>query len=92
MSYADVNGIWMYYEEHGSGQPLILLHGGYATSETSAAILPSLASGRRVIAVDLQGHGLTADVDRPLSFQTMGDDIAALIRHLGLPQSDVMGY
>ncbi len=49
MSYADVNGIWMYYEEHGSGQPLILLHGGYATSETSAAILPSLASGRRVI-------------------------------------------
>jgi pimeloyl-ACP methyl ester carboxylesterase len=92
MSYADVNGISLYYEEHGSGQPLILLHGGYATSETSAAILPSLASGRRVIAVDLQGHGRTADVDRPLSFQTMGDDIAALIRHLGLPQADVMGY
>ena len=46
MSHADVNGIWMYYEEHGSGQPLILLHGGYATSETSAAILPSLATGR----------------------------------------------
>jgi Predicted hydrolases or acyltransferases (alpha/beta hydrolase superfamily) len=92
MSYADVNGISLYYEEHGSGQPLILLHGGYATSETYAAILPSLASGRRVIAVDLQGHGRTADVDRPLSFQTMGDDIAALIRHLGLPQADVMGY
>ena len=84
MSYADVNGISLYYEEHGSGQPLILLHGGYGTSETSAAILPSLASGRRVITVDLQGHGRTADVDRPLSFQTMGDDIAALIRHLGL--------
>ena len=92
MSYADVNGISLYYEEHGSGQPLILLHGGYATSETYAAILPSLASGRRVIAVDLQGHGRTADVDRPLSFQTMGDDIAALIRHLGLAQADVMGY
>jgi pimeloyl-ACP methyl ester carboxylesterase len=98
MSYADVNGISLYYEEHGSGQPLILLHGGYATSETYAAILPSLASGRRVIAVDLQGHGRTADVDRPLSFQTMGDDIAALIRHLGLTpgaqgvQADVMGY
>jgi pimeloyl-ACP methyl ester carboxylesterase len=104
MSYADVNGISLYYEEHGSGQPLILLHGGYATSETSAAILPSLAGGRRVITVDLQGHGRTADVDRPLSFQTMGDDIAALIRHLGLPsgaqgaqgvqgvQADVMGY
>ena len=92
MSYADVNGISLYYEEHGSGQPLILLHGGYATSETYAAILPSLASGRRVITVDLQGHGRTADVDRPLSFQTMGDDIAALIRHLGLAQADVMGY
>ena len=92
MSYANVNGIWMYYEEHGSGQPLILLHGGYATSETAAAILPSLASGRRVITVDLQGHGRTADVDRPLSFQTMGDDIAALIRYFGLAQADVMGY
>ena len=84
MSYADVNGIWMYYEEHGSGQPLILLHGGYGTGEMFAAILPPLASGRRVITVDLQGHGRTADVDRPLRFQTMGDDIAALIRHLGL--------
>ena len=84
MSYADVNGISLYYEEHGSGQPLILLHGGYATGEMCAAILPALASGRRVIAVDLQGHGRTADVDRPLCFQTMGDDIAALIRHLGL--------
>ncbi len=92
MSYADVNGIWMYYEEHGSGQPLILLHGGYGTGEMFAAILPQLASGRRVITVDLQGHGRTADVDRPLRFQTMGDDIAALIRHLGLAQADVMGY
>jgi len=92
MSYADVNGICLYYEEHGSGQPLILLHGGYGTGEMFAAILPSLASRHRVITVDLQGHGRTADVDRPLRFQTMGDDIAALIRHLGLVQADVMGY
>ncbi len=92
MSYADVNGISLYYEEHGSGQPLILLHGGYGTGEMFAAILPLLASGHRVITVDLQGHGRTADVDRPLRFQTMGDDIAALIRHLGLAQADVMGY
>jgi len=92
MSYADVNGISLYYEEHGSGQPLILLHGGYGTGEMFAAILPLLASGRQVITVDLQGHGRTADVDRPLRFQTMGDDIAALIRHLGLAQADVMGY
>jgi pimeloyl-ACP methyl ester carboxylesterase len=95
MSYANVNGISLYYEEHGSGQPLILLHGGYGTGEMFAAILPRLASGRRVITVDLQGHGHTADVDRPLRFQTMGDDIAALIKHLGLgpsAQADVMGY
>jgi pimeloyl-ACP methyl ester carboxylesterase len=95
MSYADVNGISLYYEEHGSGQPLILLHGGYGTGEMFAAILPLLASGRRVITVDLRGHGRTADVDRPLRFQTMGDDIAALIGHLGLgpsAQADVMGY
>jgi pimeloyl-ACP methyl ester carboxylesterase len=92
VSYADVNGISLYYEEHGSGQPLILLHGGYGTGEMFAAILPLLASGHRVITVDLQGHGRTADVDRPLRFQTMGDDIAALIRHLGLAQADVMGY
>jgi pimeloyl-ACP methyl ester carboxylesterase len=95
MSYADVNGISLYYEEHGSGQPLVLLHGGYGSGEMCAAIVPALASGRRVITVDLQGHGRTADVDRPLRFQTMGDDIAALIRHLGLgpgAEADVMGY
>jgi pimeloyl-ACP methyl ester carboxylesterase len=92
MSYADVNGISLYYEEHGSGQPLVLLHGGYGSGEMFGAILPLLASGRRVITVDLQGHGRTADVDRPLRFQTMGDDIAALIGHLGLEQADVMGY
>ena len=67
MSYADVNGISLYYEEHGSGQPLVLLHGGYGTGEMYAAIMPSLASGRRVITVDLQGHGRTADVDRPFA-------------------------
>jgi len=95
MSYADVNGISLYYEEHGTGQPLVLLHGGYGTGEMYAAIMPSLASGRRVITVDLQGHGRTADADRPLRFQTMGDDVAALIRHLGLgpgAEADVMGY
>ena len=95
MSYADVNGISLYYEEHGSGQPLVLLHGGYGTGEMFGAILPLLANGRRVITVDLQGHGRTADVDRPLRFQAMGDDIAALIGHLGLgpsAQADVMGY
>jgi pimeloyl-ACP methyl ester carboxylesterase len=92
MSYADVNGISLYYEEHGSGQPLVLLHGGYGSGEMYAPILESLAKDRRVITVDLQGHGRTADVDRPLRCQTLGDDIAALIGHLGLRQADLMGY
>jgi pimeloyl-ACP methyl ester carboxylesterase len=92
MSYADVNGVSLYYEERGSGQPLILLHGGLAAGEMYTPILPVLAAGRRVITVDLQGHGHTADVDRPLRYETLGDDVAGLIRHLGLGQADVMGY
>jgi pimeloyl-ACP methyl ester carboxylesterase len=92
MSYADVNGIGLYYEEHGSGQPLILLHGGLGMGEMFAPILPLLAKDRQVITVDLQAHGHTADMDRPLRFQTLADDIAGLIGHLGLAQADVMGY
>ena len=92
MTYADVNGISLYYEEHGSGQPLILLHGGLAAGSTYAPVLPALAAGRRVILVDLQAHGHTADVDRPLRYETLADDIAGLIGHLGLDQADVMGY
>ena len=92
MSYADVNGVSMYYEEHGSGQPLILLHGGLGSGDMYAAILPLLAKGRRVITADLQGHGRTADVDRPLRYETLGNDVAALIRHLGLDRADLMGY
>jgi pimeloyl-ACP methyl ester carboxylesterase len=92
MSYADVNGLSLYYEEHGSGEPLVLLHGGFGAGELFGPILPALAARRRVIAVDLQGHGRTADVDRPLRPEDMADDIAALIAHLGLEHADVMGY
>jgi pimeloyl-ACP methyl ester carboxylesterase len=92
MSYAKVNGLSLYYEEHGSGEPLVLLHGGISAGEMFGAILPALAAERRVITVDLQGHGGTADVDRPLLPETMADDIAALIRHLGVERADVMGY
>jgi len=92
MSYADVNGLSLYYEEHGSGEPLVLLHGGLGAAELWAPVLPALAAGRSVIAVDLQGHGHTADVDRPLRPETMADDVAALIAHLGLERADVMGY
>src|SRR3954447_25021354 len=92
MSYADVNGLALHYEEHGAGEPLILLHGGIGTGEMFAPLMPALAAGRRVITVDLQGHGGTADVDRPLRPELMADDIAALLDHLGLEQADVMGY
>ena len=92
MSYADVNGISLYYAEHGMGRPLILLHGGLGMSEMWAPLLPLLAKDRRVITVDLQAHGHTADVDRPLRHETLADDVAALIRYLGLEQADVMGY
>lgn len=90
--YATVNGIRLYYEIGGSGRPLILLHGGLGAIEMFGPNLPALAKGRRVIAVDLQGHGQTADTDRPLSLELMADDIAALIRHLKLERPDVMGY
>ena len=92
MSYADVNGLSLHYEEHGSGEPLILLHGGIGAGEMFGAIMPGLSAGRRVITVDLQGHGGTADVDRPLRPELMADDIAALLDHLGLEQVDLMGY
>jgi pimeloyl-ACP methyl ester carboxylesterase len=90
--YADVNGIKLYYEIHGSGKPLVLLHGGLGAIEMFGPNLPALAKGRQLIAVDLQGHGRTADIDRPLSIPLMADDIAALITHLGLQRSDIMGY
>jgi pimeloyl-ACP methyl ester carboxylesterase len=92
MSYADVNGLSLYYEEHGSGPPLILLHGGLGMGEMYAPILPLLAKDRRVITVDLQGHGHTADAGRPLRYPALADDVAALIGHLGLAQADVLGY
>ncbi|SFJ48887.1 Pimeloyl-ACP methyl ester carboxylesterase [Streptosporangium canum] len=92
MSYAEINGLSLYFEEHGSGEPLVLLHGGFGSGEMFAPILPALAEGRRVILVDLQGHGRTADVDRPLRPELMADDIAALLKHLGLARADMMGY
>ncbi|MFF5171861.1 alpha/beta fold hydrolase [Micromonospora sp. NPDC000089] len=92
MSYADVDGLRLWYEVHGDGPPLVLLHGGYGSVETFAPILPALAARRRVIGVDLQGHGRTADVDRPLRYESMADTVAALIGHLGLPETDLLGY
>jgi pimeloyl-ACP methyl ester carboxylesterase len=90
--YADVNGSRLYYETHGAGRPLILLHGGLGSGEMFGPILPTLTANHQVVAVDLQGHGRTADIDRPLSVDAMAKDIAALIPHLGLDRPDIMGY
>src|SRR5207342_690652 len=90
--YAPVNGINLYYEIYGSGEPLILLHGGFGTTGMFGDNLPALAQGRQVIAVELQGHGHTADIDRPLRYEFMADDIAALLPQLGLDQVDLFGW
>ena len=90
--YAPVNDLEMYYEVHGTGQPLVVLHGAYMTIGTMGEAVPGLAEARRIIAVELQGHGRTADVDRPLTYEQMADDVAALIGHLGIEQADVFGY
>jgi pimeloyl-ACP methyl ester carboxylesterase len=86
--YATVNGLQMYYEVHGTGKPLVLLHGAFGW----ATVYPTLAKDRQVIAVELQGHGHTADIDRPLTFEQMADDTAALLRHLKIEHADFFGY
>ena len=91
-NYANVNGLNLYYELHGTGKPLVLVHGGLGTIEGFAELLPSLAETRQVIAVELQGHGHTGDIRRPLSFELMADDVAALIRHLAPGNADLLGY
>lgn len=90
--YAPVNGLEMYYEIHGDGPPLLLIHGAFMTIQGSADLLAGLARTRRVVAVELQGHGHTADFDRPLTYEQLADDCAALLRHLDIDRADVAGY
>jgi pimeloyl-ACP methyl ester carboxylesterase len=90
--YAVVNGINLYYEIHGTGKPLLLLHGGFGSFEMFAALSPTLAEKYQVIGVDLYGHGRTALTDRPLDFASMADDIVGLIEHLGLEKADLLGF
>jgi len=90
--YAEVNGLRLYYETRGTGRPLILLHGGLMSGESFGPILPALTGQHQVIAVDLQGHGRTADTDRPIDVRLMADDIAALTDHLELEEPDLVGY
>src|ERR687890_1881583 len=82
--YAEVNGLRMYYEVHSEGRPLILLHGAYMTVDAMGSILPGLAESRRVIIPEMQGHGRTVDIDRSITYEGMADDVAALLRHLGI--------
>ena len=90
--YAEVNGLRMYYEFHGEGRPLVLLHGAYMTVDAMGSILPGLAETRRVIVPEMQGHGRTADIDRPITYEGMADDVAALLRRFGIEEADAFGF
>ncbi len=91
--YADVNGLKMYYEIHGEGQPLVLIHGGGSTIGTSFGhVLPLLAQNHKVIAVELQAHGHTSDRNAPETFEQDADDVAALLKFLQIKKADVMGF
>jgi pimeloyl-ACP methyl ester carboxylesterase len=92
MGTVDNNGVKVYFEIHGSGEPLVLLHGGFGAIEMFGANLAELAKHHRVIGIDLQGHGRTALGDRPMSLEAMGDDVVAVLDHLKIKQADVMGY
>src|SRR5215207_7220470 len=91
--YVSVNGLEMYYEIHGAGQPLVLLHGAFSAIGTSfGKLLPGLSQTRQVVAFELQAHGRTADIDRPLTLEGMADDVAAALQQLGMVQADVFGF
>ena len=91
--YAPVNELQMYYEIHGSGGvPIVLLEGSYMSTGGMEFLLSRLAQTRQVIATDFQGHGRTADVDHPLTYEQMADDVAGLMDHLGIAQADIVGY
>jgi pimeloyl-ACP methyl ester carboxylesterase len=88
----EVNGMQMYYEVSGEGDPLIVLHGAYMNIPSMGAIIPKLAETHKVYALELQGHGRTTDIDRPITYQNLADDVAAFMDKVGLEQADVFGY
>ena len=87
-----VNGMQMYYEVSGAGDPLIVLHGAYMNIPSMGAIIPRLAATHKVYALELQGHGRTTDIDRPITYPNLADDVAAFMDAVGLPKADVFGY
>lgn len=90
--YADVNGLHMYYETHGEGEPVVLLHGAYMSADQMKPVTDVLAQTRMVIVPEAQGHARTADIGRPITYEAMADDVDALMTHLGVPSADVVGY
>ncbi len=90
--YAPVNGMQMYYEIHGEGSPLVLLNGSFYTIELWGEILPALAANHQVIAVEMQGHGRTTDIDRPLKYEYLADDVSAFMESMKVPEADIFGY
>ena len=91
--YADVNGLTMYYEVYGQGQPLLLLHGSYMSIPLNwSHIIPLLAKDRQVIATEMQGHGRTRDTAREFSYENMADDVSGLLKHLHIDKADILGY
>jgi pimeloyl-ACP methyl ester carboxylesterase len=93
MAYASVNGLQLYYETYGSGRPLVLLHGGLMTIDLNfGPLLEPLAADRQVIAVELQGHGHTADTERPMTIEALAGDVVALLDHLEIAEADLFGF
>lgn len=91
--YVDIDGLSVYYEVHGEGPPLVLLHGGLLSIQSNFGdVLPMLAEDHRVVAIELQGHGRTADSDRPLSLERLADDVAGVLTKLGVGRTDVLGF
>jgi pimeloyl-ACP methyl ester carboxylesterase len=91
-SRVQVNGMQMYYEVSGAGEPLIVLHGAYMNIPAMGAIIPKLAETHKVYALELQGHGRTTDIDRPITYQALADDVAAFMEKVGIPRADIFGY
>jgi pimeloyl-ACP methyl ester carboxylesterase len=89
---ADINGMQMYYEVSGSGEPLVVLHGAYMNIPSMGAIIPRLAETHKVYAIEFQGHGRTTDIDRPITYAGLADDVAAFMDNVGLTRADVFGY
>src|SRR5262249_17493246 len=93
MAHASLNGLDLYYETHGSGRPLVLLHGGLMTVDLNfGPLLEPLAASRQVIGVELQGHGHTADTDRDMTIDALAGDVVALLDHLGIAEADLLGF